>query len=748
MRTKILSILLLFVTCSLYAQISTNEKPIGLILNARSIQSNDKTIKLIKQPNIDYLKKEDKKDKENGIPPRFGYRTQVDFDISNSGEWITLGNGDKLWRLNISSPGALSLNLLYDKFWLPKGGKLFIYSVDGKHSIGAFTSRNNNGTQYDVKGFATGLIYSDDIIVEYWQPANVKAKPIISIEYVVYGYRYINVHYNKGLGDSGDCQVNINCSEGDDWQKEKEAVALILVNGTRWCTGSLINTTAQDLRPLFLTANHCLTGHDAIENPNLYYYSFYWHYESPRCSNTNSESPHYSTSGAIIRANNEESDFALLELTEDPRELNNFKPYYLGWDNTGNSFAGAVGIHHPSGDVKKIATLKKKSNNNFNGNINFWSHYWDATENGYSVTEGGSSGSPLINNTHHIVGQLWGGGSINCSNPSLDIAAYGKFSVSWTGNNSGDKRRRLKDWLDPENTGIRVLDGQELLPPNIKGADLICDQSSYTIENLPNGATVTWKASNNKAKLISGQGTSTAIFKKHDNGKTKIKANINYGNSNIELTTSDIWVGVPSRDTLIFQGKSLRLDRPVKVKQYSIRDYFIKNIVTDPFLVKYRWKVDYNSWYDFNTGKADAIVENEIGFYNMIRYDNVGLVHLYISQKNQCGEAEPFLYKIKVEKENNGISDGDLDTIKPFSINPNPVQDNIIIDMQNLPIDKDNLLRNTCCQIEIWNTQRLIKQLQTTDIKTNINISSLPKGLYYIILRKNGKIYKQTFVKE
>jgi hypothetical protein len=35
---------------------------------------------------------------------------------------------------------------------------------------------------------------------------------------------------------------------------------------------------------------------------------------------------------------------------------------------------------------------------------------------------------------------------------------YGKFNVSWTGNGATDSRRRLNDWLDPNNTNT-TLDG-------------------------------------------------------------------------------------------------------------------------------------------------------------------------------------------------------------------------------------------------------------------------------------------------
>jgi hypothetical protein len=56
---------------------------------------------------------------------------------------------------------------------------------------------------------------------------------------------------------------------------------MILVNGNRYCTGSLVNTTANDFRPLFLTADHCLGGwandvkYDAATDSLLNHWSFY-----------------------------------------------------------------------------------------------------------------------------------------------------------------------------------------------------------------------------------------------------------------------------------------------------------------------------------------------------------------------------------------------------------------------------------------------------------------------------------------
>ena len=182
-----------------------------------------------------------------------------------------------------------------------------------------------------------------------------------------------------------------------------------------------------------------------------------------------------STTGATVRANNDVSDFGLLELTQDPRSLAGFTPYYLGWDRSGNAGTGGVGIHHPRGDVKKIATYNTTPTNSTCVNNNYWiTGFIETAPNHHSVMEPGSSGSPLINSQKKVIGQLLGPGNfILCpeylcgNNPELQRVSYGKFNISWTGNNATDSRRRLQDWLDPNGLNPQTLDGNGI--PTISG---------------------------------------------------------------------------------------------------------------------------------------------------------------------------------------------------------------------------------------------------------------------------------------
>ena len=505
-RIFFIMVFLTIVLC-VKAQLSTHELPYSFN-NGKQLR-NDIDTKIMPALDMAKINKEDEEYKRHERPYRFGYSHKVNYNLSNSGTWQTLSNGDKIWRMNIECPNALSINLLYDKFWIPEGGKLFLYTNDKKQSIGAFTNKNNKGDNINFRGFATELLFSEKITIEYYQPKEVIDDAVISICCVVHGYRSINT--NEIPVRSGGCQVNINCSEGQNWQKEKKAIALIVI-GNGHGTGSLINTTSDDeSHPYFLTANHLLCdvynndgNHDALSSPNLDQWLFYWNYEDPGCVNVNTPLNNNSTQGATILANNSVSDFALLLLDDDPRQISGFYPYYLGWDATGNAGGNGVCIHHPGGDVKKISTVATNPistdcmSNYQTNNGNYWKIIWANTINGFGTTEGGSSGSPLLNSSHHIVGQLYGGWS-NCSyyydnngtqhGPTLPDW-FGKFNVSWTGNGNNDIHRRLDWWLNPSSSGTLTMDGSYNWV--INGSDFVCDSAVYYVENLPQDYSVEW----------------------------------------------------------------------------------------------------------------------------------------------------------------------------------------------------------------------------------------------------------------
>lgn len=407
---------------------------------------------------------EDEIDLQYNLPLRFAFGHAVQLNTENAGRWTSLPNGDRIWRLTIHCPDAVNINLLYDDFYLPEGSSLYLYNTSQNQVLGAFTSRNNKATGR----FATSLVEGEYTTLEYYEPQSAAGEGRIQIAQIGHGYRDLEGQ-SEAEKASGDCQVNVNCSEGDNWQDEKKGVARIVMDGLYLCSGTLVNNTANDCKPLFLTANHCLMGgikQDAIVNPDVSGYVFYWNYERPGCENTG-PIPQQTTTGGTVLANAGimetgmhtflSSDFALIQLDENPRGA--YDVFFNGWDATGAQGNTGVGIHHPAGDAKKISTHHTIPEDDFY----YWALYWSATENGHSVTEGGSSGSALFRENGRIIGQLFGGSSVNCSDPGRDLGLYGKLSYSWTNDDdplSNDPRRRLKDWLDPIGAGtIRTIGG-------------------------------------------------------------------------------------------------------------------------------------------------------------------------------------------------------------------------------------------------------------------------------------------------
>ena len=277
------------------------------------------------------VRQEDRVNNQNrDLPYRFGIEHQVNLNLRNSGEWQDLPNGDRLWRLAIVSSKAQSINLVFDDFFLPKGGRLFVYNEGYEQVIGAFTSRNNK----ENRSFSTALVYGEKTYLEYYEPALVSDQSRIQINQVVHGYRTI-FKSNADLGNSGACNVDTECPQGNNWRDELKSAGKT-IGGGFLCSGTLVANTSGDRRPLFLTANHCDFFSTVV---------VYWRFERPNCGSGTPDDTQ-TTSGATLLASVdgtpggtgiEGSDHLLLELLENPAD--NFDVYFcwVGCDRSCSS---------------------------------------------------------------------------------------------------------------------------------------------------------------------------------------------------------------------------------------------------------------------------------------------------------------------------------------------------------------------------------------------------------------------------
>ena len=368
----------------------------------------------------------------------YGEEYDMDVDVLQS-SLINTENSEVTYLLGIESRGAYGIGLNFDRFFLTEGAELFIYDFEKTFFIGSFTSLNNR----DNEVFSTSIVKSDHIILELTVPYDEIEDIRLHIDSIIHDSTDILSYYGDSSSDSReDCNVNVICSEGDDWRDQINGAVRVSM-GAGLCSASIINNTANDRTPYVLFADHCVSG-----SPNNYV--IYFNYQSTSC-NGSSGSLNQSISGTNLLYQediNSGADIALLRLTSDIPD--SYNPYYVGWSVVNSAPEEAVGIHHPGGDIKKISFTDDNVSAGGSGG-NYWEFQYDL---GRVIP--GSSGSPFFDENKRQVGvasYIY----TNYCDPSPDCYCdqqynhgYGRIDRAWSG---------LSSYLDPLNLGISSIDG-------------------------------------------------------------------------------------------------------------------------------------------------------------------------------------------------------------------------------------------------------------------------------------------------
>ena len=433
---------------------------------------------------------------------RIGLNVPVRYDMNNSGVFTYLNDGSKIWRTAIRTAGAEAIDVTFDKFNLPKGVAMYLTNANGKQLEGSFTELDN------TDNYSVPLIQGEVINIEVDIPAGIQPSDIdFIINNVCAYYRggLVN-HLNNQFGDYGNdqtnadewetldasnsCHINAVCPpEAWDFHALKQTAASIVMNGYV-CSGNLINNTALDCTPLFLTASHCADGLGTT-NTHFSSWRFYFNYEYPNCNGSGSPNTSHYLTGAKFRARSLFQpgpqypsligDFLLLELRDASNKLGNqFDAYLGGWDRATLAPSGSfIDFHHPAGDPKKLSVFSQaQGGGTFNQNDVPNTHWSASLEKG--GIEGGSSGSALFAmSTGRIIGDLSGGandpdGPCGGNTPSL----YSKFSRNWDyPEGDGDPMYRLKDHLDPAGTNANSMNTYKIN----SGSDVSCGEAPVVI---------------------------------------------------------------------------------------------------------------------------------------------------------------------------------------------------------------------------------------------------------------------------
>jgi hypothetical protein len=391
------------------------------------------------------------------VPLRVAHALPLNLGLDNAGTWEILPDGGKLWRLRISSPGAVFMSFKFSDFELPAGAELHFVSVHRDYHDGAYTERHNR----PARRFGSPMIPGDSAVIELYLPPG-SASASLQLESVSHGYRNAmgmgsiaargNASSTPGTSSSAPaaaapggpfaCQRDIACPEGAPYQDLKRAVAEGY-DGTYICSGQLINNVREDNRYLYITASHCEWWNDP---PTM---AYYWNYENSGCD-TNDAPLMYST-GSTDLFHDEEADIDLLELDgTDLESTYNF--YYTGWTRSPAAPTMGAIISFPSDKPKQIAIENDPIIDCASGGCpNGWGpDFWRVVGYDLGVTEGGSSGGGLLDQDDLLVGVLTGGVGTNCNNFEWD--EYAKLHPQWA---------NLQPFLNPDGTDVISLAGRD-----------------------------------------------------------------------------------------------------------------------------------------------------------------------------------------------------------------------------------------------------------------------------------------------
>jgi lysyl endopeptidase len=391
------------------------------------------------------------------------------------------------WTGVVESPGASALRLHFVNFFLPRNGELYLYSDEGE-VVGPYTGR---GPHADGE-FWSHTLRGSRLTLQLSYRGGDTAGALRATRFVVADVGHLDERFVLGLlgpaagarAGEGLCPGNAACIENASCSTldpaispARDAVALILfesrsgpLSGLFICSGGLVNDTDEgSVRSYFLTANHCISRDREARSAETFF-----HYTTP-CNGSCGGLPVESTLGASILRTGRTGDYTLLELDEKPPA----GTVLLGWSSSPVAFSSGTPlfrISHPAGSPQAYSQHVVDTQR---PTCTSWPRgSWIYSSDTFGGTEGGSSGSPVLNGAGQIVGQLSGacGFNVNDSCDSVENATVdGAFAAYFP---------EIAQFLDPDasctdgdNDGFCVSDGDcdDADPAINPGASEVCD---------------------------------------------------------------------------------------------------------------------------------------------------------------------------------------------------------------------------------------------------------------------------------
>lgn len=331
--------------------------------------------------------------------------------LSSALTWTATADGGRAAQVAVTSPGARGLRLGIAVTRLDDGVEMRFFGAGKPQNILGPIKAATVRAQQPI--YWSPVTEGETTTLEvYLPPGLTPESAVFDIPQLSHLVRNVRGDWQKGIGDSGECQIDVACVSNPSQAllSTKNAVArMVYTKGSSsyLCTGTLLNDTdTATYVPYFYSASHCISEQATAATLNTY-----WFFEAATCGGDSAPNSVQKTGGAVLLYNSPDTDAALLRLNDAPPG----GAIFAGW-NAGTVASGtdAIGIHHPAGDLKKFSRGVTQGYQDFNGAGSFIAMQWSA-----GVTEGGSSGSGLFvmnNGGYQLRGGLKGG-TATCDNP-------------------------------------------------------------------------------------------------------------------------------------------------------------------------------------------------------------------------------------------------------------------------------------------------------------------------------------------
>jgi V8-like Glu-specific endopeptidase len=374
-------------------------------------------------------------------------------------------DGGYVYTSTLGSAGATAVRVHFTGFNLPENTSLYLYTDNGQ----VFGPYQGQGPLGDGE-FWSHTLMGDTVHLQLRHVGKASEDDLRNTRFNVAGVGHVRPRWLGFCNGNDDCVENAVCTSAAAVNDARDAVAhMQWISGPfiYICSGGLVaDTDTNSTVPYFLSANHCISrGKDARSLENFFQFSAPCG-TSGNCDDViatrNNHPQGLRTLGARIVHTASNTDHTLLEL----REPAPGGSMYLGWNSTPVANADGATLHrisHPGGAPQAYSQHEVDPDAPT-------CQSWPRGDRIYSrdtfgATEGGSSGSPVVNGAGEIVGQLSGACGTNVAdqcdrtnNATVDgaLAAYFEDVEQFLdpGTSCGATENNCSDGIDNDCDGL------------------------------------------------------------------------------------------------------------------------------------------------------------------------------------------------------------------------------------------------------------------------------------------------------